>query len=129
MEAMTTILITGANKGLGHEAARRLLAAGHDVWIGARDPQRGQAAADELGRALRRARRHRRRERRGRRRPDRGEGGLDVLVNNAGISGGRVPVPEVTADDVARVLETNVARRRARDAGVRAGCWSARPTR
>ena len=25
------------------------------------------------------------------------EGGLDVLVNNAGISGGRMPVPEVTA--------------------------------
>ena len=35
--AMTTTLITGANKGLGRETARRLLADGHDVWIGARD--------------------------------------------------------------------------------------------
>src|SRR5262249_45723680 len=35
-------------------------------------------------------------------------GALDVLINNAGISGGRVPVPEVKPDDLARVFETNV---------------------
>ena len=35
-------------------------------------------------------------------------GSLDVLVNNAGISGGRKPVGEVTADDVQRVFDTNV---------------------
>ena len=39
---------------------------------------------------------------------DREHGSLDVLVNNAGIGGGRAPVPEVTADDVRRVYETNV---------------------
>jgi NAD(P)-dependent dehydrogenase (short-subunit alcohol dehydrogenase family) len=49
MEGMSTILITGANKGLGYEAARRLLAEGHDVWMGARDPERGRAAAAALG--------------------------------------------------------------------------------
>lgn len=38
---MTVTLITGANKGLGFEAARQLVAAGHQVWIGARDPSRG----------------------------------------------------------------------------------------
>ncbi|KHK99947.1 short-chain dehydrogenase [Microbacterium mangrovi] len=46
---MTTTLITGANKGLGKETARALVAAGHTVWLGARDIDRGQAAADELG--------------------------------------------------------------------------------
>ena len=46
---MTTTLITGANRGLGREAARRLLADGHVVWLGARDPAKGQAAAQELG--------------------------------------------------------------------------------
>jgi NAD(P)-dependent dehydrogenase (short-subunit alcohol dehydrogenase family) len=105
MDRMTTILITGANRGLGHEAARRLIAAGHDVWIGARDPERGRAAAEALGArfvAL-----------------DVTDdasvaaaaetvGELDVLINNAGISGGRVPVPDVRPADVARVFETNV---------------------
>ena len=33
-------LITGANKGLGHEAARRLSEQGHEVYIGARDEER-----------------------------------------------------------------------------------------
>lgn len=46
---MTTTLITGANKGLGKETARLLVAAGHTVWVGARDEARGRAAADELG--------------------------------------------------------------------------------
>ena len=108
MGPMTTTLITGANKGLGHEAARQLLAAGHDVWVGARDPERGRAAAQELGArfvqldvtddasvAAAAA-------------EVEAAGGLDVLVNNAGISGGRIPTREVTPDDMRRVMETNV---------------------
>ena len=46
---MTVTLITGANKGIGYETARQLLALGHDVWLGARDPERGEKAATELG--------------------------------------------------------------------------------
>ena len=41
-------LITGANKGLGRETARRLAAEGMTVLLGARDDGRGQAAAAEL---------------------------------------------------------------------------------
>ena len=46
---MTITLITGANKGLGRETARRLLEIGHIVLIGARDAERGQRTANELG--------------------------------------------------------------------------------
>jgi NAD(P)-dependent dehydrogenase (short-subunit alcohol dehydrogenase family) len=105
---MTTILITGANKGLGHEAARTLIAAGHDVWVAARDEGRGRAAADELGArfvvldvtddaSVAAAAAH-----------VEAEGGLDVLINNAGIMGPRRPALETTAADLAAVYDTNV---------------------
>ena len=105
---MTTTLITGANKSLGYETARRLLAEGHDVWVAARDEARGRAAAEELGArfvqldvtdddsvaaAVETVR---------------AETGLDVLVNNAGISGGMVPVPDGTPSVLENVLATTV---------------------
>jgi NAD(P)-dependent dehydrogenase (short-subunit alcohol dehydrogenase family) len=48
MTAMTTVLITGANKGLGLETARQLAARGWTILLGARDPDRGRAVAKEL---------------------------------------------------------------------------------
>ena len=84
---MTVTLITGANKGLGYETARRLIAEGHTVYMGAHDADRGEAAASTLGgrfvqldvtddasveSALRSI--------------DEREGLLDVVVNNAGVS-------------------------------------------
>ena len=40
-------LVTGADEGLGRETARRLGSQGMTVSIGARDPDRGEAAAAE----------------------------------------------------------------------------------
>lgn len=105
---MTNTLITGANKGLGYETARRLVAQGHNVFVGARDRGRGEAAAGRLGARfvqldvtddasvnaaaeLLKA-----------------NGGLDVLVNNAGIFEGPVGAAELTAETLERVYATNV---------------------
>ena len=53
---MTTIqigtpvsLVTGANKGIGLETVRRLIGAGHRVYLSARDVERGRTAAEALG--------------------------------------------------------------------------------
>jgi len=106
---MTTTLITGANKGLGRETARQLIAAGHTVYIGSRDEQRGKETAGQLGArpllidvtsddSVQAAAEQVRVE----------AGRLDVLVNNAGIAGGRQVPADVTAADVQAVYETNV---------------------
>jgi NAD(P)-dependent dehydrogenase (short-subunit alcohol dehydrogenase family) len=106
---MTITFITGANKSLGFETARRLQSVGHTVLIGARDPERGQRAADTLGArfvridvtddesvaaAVSDVRAH--------------EGYIDVLINNAGIPGRRTPTPDLTAQDALLVFDTNV---------------------
>ncbi|MGA7205894.1 MAG: SDR family NAD(P)-dependent oxidoreductase [Specibacter sp.] len=106
---MTTTLITGANKGLGFETARQLVAAGHTVYLGCRDAGRGRAAAESAGgrfievdvtsdASVAAAAEQIRTE----------AGGLDVLVNNAGISGGFVSPEQVTADSIQEVYDVNV---------------------
>jgi NAD(P)-dependent dehydrogenase (short-subunit alcohol dehydrogenase family) len=42
-------VVTGANRGIGLEVARQLAGAGYRVVLGARDLERGRAAADALG--------------------------------------------------------------------------------
>lgn len=81
--------------------------AGHTVIVGARDPQRGQAAADALGARFVQidvtddasvtaavadvgAR----------------EGGIDVLINNAGVFGTHNAADQITAADAGAVFES-----------------------
>ncbi|MFG3340045.1 SDR family NAD(P)-dependent oxidoreductase [Glycomyces sp. NPDC048151] len=110
----TTVLVTGANKGLGLEAARRFGEMGWKVFLGSRDIERGRAAADKLAAdgadvvlvpldvtsdesvaaAERLVREH----------TDR----LDVLVNNAGAPGHLVNPADTTPEELHGVYDTNV---------------------
>jgi NAD(P)-dependent dehydrogenase (short-subunit alcohol dehydrogenase family) len=106
---MTTTLITGGNRSLGYEIARRLIEAGQTVWIGARDAERGQAAADRLGArfvqldvtddsSVVAAAETIRAE----------VGHLDILINNAGILGDVTSPEDMTVEHIRPVYETNV---------------------
>ena len=105
---MTTTLITGANKGLGYETARRLIEAGHTVWMGARDAARGQQAADALGGRFVQLDVTSDASVVGAADKVAAAGGLDVLINNAGISGPHSQATELTAADALAVYDTNV---------------------
>jgi NAD(P)-dependent dehydrogenase (short-subunit alcohol dehydrogenase family) len=116
MSTMKTVLITGANKSIGFEAARQLLQQGYYVYLGSRDAQRGQQAVDQLhaegltqvellpidvadSASIAAAR-----AALGQKTPV-----LDVLINNAGILG--TPVQPATSASVAmikEVFDTNV---------------------
>ncbi|CCH85991.1 short chain oxidoreductase [Modestobacter italicus] len=115
MREKRTALVTGANKGIGYEIAAGLGALGWSVGVGARDEARREAAVARLqeagvdafgvpldvtddGSVTAAARLL---EERG--------GGLDALVNNAGITGGGPQQPSTVDPAVIRaVVETNV---------------------
>jgi NAD(P)-dependent dehydrogenase (short-subunit alcohol dehydrogenase family) len=113
---MKTALITGANKSIGLETARQLLQQGYYVYLGSRDLAKGQQAVEQLHAenltqvepiqidvadpaSIADAR-----EALGQK-----TNVLDVLINNAGISGG-MPQPSLGTDVrvIREVFETNV---------------------
>lgn len=98
---MTITFITGANKGLGRETARRLIKLGRNVILGARDPRQGEEAAAALGARFVRidvtddVAAH--------------EGLIDVLINNAGVHGPFGAPDTLTGEDARAVFDVNIA--------------------
>jgi NADP-dependent 3-hydroxy acid dehydrogenase YdfG len=88
-------IVTGASSGIGAATAQALRDAGARVHTGSRregnldvtDPESCRRFVDEALAAL---------------------GGLEILVNNAGLSRGRDPVWESLEEDEREVVETNV---------------------
>jgi NAD(P)-dependent dehydrogenase (short-subunit alcohol dehydrogenase family) len=115
MSEKTIVLVTGANKGIGYEIAAGLGALGWTVGVGARDEERREAAVEKLRAggvdafgvpldvtddASVAAAARLIEERTGR---------LDVLVNNAGVTGGGPQEPTVVDPAAVRTaVETNV---------------------
>ena len=114
--AKKVALITGANKGLGLEMARQLGQAGVTVVMGARDPEKGEAAAEKLRSAgldaqfLKLDVTNPKDQAAAADFLDKKFGHLDILINNAGITTDGMDDPKVSAttdDALQRTFSTN----------------------
>ena len=111
---MKTVLITGANKGIGHEVARQLAAKGFHVFVGARNAKAGRKAADEIAKKCGKATfleidvADNDSVATAMREFSNIEDHLDVLVNNAGIIvDGDDAILEISDELFRKTLETN----------------------
>jgi len=111
---MKTVLITGANKGIGYEVARQLVRKGFHVFIGARNQDAGRKAADKIAKGVGKATfleidvSDNSSVTAAAREFAKAANHLDVLVNNAGmIVDGDNAILEISDEVLRKTLETN----------------------
>ncbi|MBJ7536548.1 SDR family oxidoreductase [Marinomonas transparens] len=112
---MKSVLITGANQGIGLATAKNLAHQGYYVYLACRNPDAGTLAVDilkaegiknascvqldvtdqaSIDLAVKEVLKH--------------SNSLDALINNAGILGNANPDGSVSIEEIKRVFETNV---------------------
>ena len=107
-------LVTGASSGIGGALARRLAQRGVEVWLAARRLDSLEQAVQEItaaggkAHALQLDVSNPEETERAVRDLDEAVGGIDIVVANAGIGGGTIPVAELTLAEARRVLDTNL---------------------
>ncbi|MFD1140337.1 SDR family oxidoreductase [Larkinella insperata] len=112
---MKKVLITGANKSIGYETARQLIRQGYYVYLGSRDRQKGQQAVEALNaegltqvEAVEIDVSNAESVAAARQEIGQKTDVLDVLINNAGISGGMAQAATTTDPALIRqVFDTN----------------------
>ncbi len=112
---MKTALVTGANKSIGFESVRQLLKKGYFVYLGARDMAKGEQAAAQLVAeglsqvvAVKNDVSDRASIDKARQTIGGKSSSLDLLINNAGISGGfPQEASMVSAATLREVFDTN----------------------
>jgi NAD(P)-dependent dehydrogenase (short-subunit alcohol dehydrogenase family) len=113
---MKTALITGANKSIGFETAAQLAGQGYHIFLGSRDLHKGEEAVAQLKakglshvEAIQLDVTDKASIEAARDLIARKVSSLDVLINNAGISGGFPQNPlDVPIETVKKVYDTNV---------------------
>lgn len=102
------VIITGASTGIGYETAKQLISKGAKVVICARNKEDLEKAAQEIGAIAIQADISNEAEVKALfKEANEKLGGLNVLVNNAGI-GYLAPLTETSEADFTRIWETNV---------------------
>ncbi|MDT7786436.1 MAG: hypothetical protein QOF58_4855 [Pseudonocardiales bacterium] len=110
-------MVTGANKGIGYAAAEQLAAQGMTVLIAARNPQRAEEAAKALraqgndAHALVLDVTDPATAEEAARQIEERFGHLDVLVNNAGISGSGQVSPQDAVDQIPSTVDLDMVRK------------------
>lgn len=114
---MRTVLITGANKGIGLETAKQLLQKGFYVYLGSRDLKNGLEAVQKLklaglpnAEAIQLDVADENSVQAARAEIGKKTNALDILINNAGINGGKPPYTalEATTEQFMAAFTTNV---------------------